>query len=369
MLTVVYTVRDRPVERLVNSINSLRAMSSGMTFNVIVVDYGCDDYHKKQLEKSQDKTGFQLIRTETQGFPWSRGKAMNIGIYRVQTEYFISTDIDMVFESDIISETIANLGVNKKIHCRPHWLPRSGKKNKSYTHDNAHHGAFMVMRKEEFLNLGGFSENIMFWGMEDTELNVRAEHAGFEIVWLPRHIKMYHVWHPISDGLYDQRPLTSVADDLKSLYSAYRNNHFFQIGQSIGDLVRTEQRPILEFVFGPERVEWVQYDIPLNTFNKEAPNILRSLIDGDCVVVKLGPRFFRRTLRKKNQSIKKQLPIILIRILNKMLLLFGLSVRANKNSNQDYCYAFLESISAICKDYYWDFDSHEVYFLPYTKKF
>lgn len=212
-VTIVYSFRDKPVERLIDSVASIRQYEAGKNSKFIVVDYGSTEEYRLLLNSACEAADIEVIRSETEGRPWSRAIAMNIGIYAATTDIFISTDIDMIFDFDVVSNVLDVLQNKTKIHCRPYWLPPSNKKSVARLGDYGQLGGLLGMYRDDFISIGGFNERIKFWGAEDTELDLRAQRHGYVTRWLSKELKMYHVWHPVSHGFCDIRPVPSIFED------------------------------------------------------------------------------------------------------------------------------------------------------------
>ena len=79
MVTVIYSIRDRDPERLRNSIKSLRK-NTVEEISFVVVDYGSSAYYAGKIYCICKDEGAQYVRAESQGLPWSRSHALNIGV-------------------------------------------------------------------------------------------------------------------------------------------------------------------------------------------------------------------------------------------------------------------------------------------------
>ncbi len=210
-ITVVYPFRDRDLRRLRLSVKSLYKNSS-IGLEVIVVDYGSSPRYASQLQEMAKELDIKVIRSETYGLPWSRGSALNIGIKAANTKYVVTTDMDMIFDGDALKQSLERCAADKVVHCRPMWLPEDGNEANAYLGNYDQLGGYMFILKSVIESLGGFSEQIKFWGLEDSELDKKMKSKDIESVWIDDKVSMYHVWHPFQYGALDVRPISSWED-------------------------------------------------------------------------------------------------------------------------------------------------------------
>ena len=74
-------------------------------FEVILIDQGSDEAYNVWVEKLPLQYSFlQCIYTDTRGFLWNKGNALNIGIKAAQGEYIVVADIDLIFRPDYLDQ-------------------------------------------------------------------------------------------------------------------------------------------------------------------------------------------------------------------------------------------------------------------------
>ena len=363
-ITVVYAFRDREVSRLLNSVQSVRKHSKEQMINFTVVDYGSSPLYRDALASACANADIHLIRTETEGQPWSKAIAMNIGISSATTDVFLSTDIDMIFEFDVVSELNSRLTKNTKVHCRPYWLPPSGDLRQATLGNFDQLGGFMAMYVEDFMRIGGFCEHIEFWGFEDTEFHSRALGSGCTDVWMPQEIRMYHVWHLPSYGFWDIRPQSSLVFDQTSLVRAFLTNTKAKNEDShrIGECRSLEDRPLLRMI----RENKLQPDAVLEgLYSRELiQQLVELLVQGNIVYLKSGLLFggFFGGIKEKNKgSIVRHIAKV-----NSLLSRLGLEIRLARNTKHDWIHILIHELQPIIRDYYWDFENG-CYFYPRFK--
>jgi len=148
-VTVLYTIRNRNPLRVLLSINSLRYNSS-IKFSALIVDYGSNDIYRKKLVEICKENKMDLICVNSEGLPWNKSIALNIGLKNIKTKYTVQTDIDMVFTDDILKTCLDLYSSKTKIHCRPLWLNKKGDIKKAIIGDFGQVGGFQFM--ENFRN-------------------------------------------------------------------------------------------------------------------------------------------------------------------------------------------------------------------------
>lgn len=287
---------------------------------------------------------------------------MNIGISSATTDVFLSTDIDMIFEFDVVSELNSRLSKNTKVHCRPYWLPSSGDLRQATLSNFAQLGGFMAMYVEDFMRIGGFCERIDFWGFEDTEFHGRALRHGCTAVWMPEEIMMYHVWHPPSYGFWDTRPQPSVVSDqillvraLLPITSNYANKDL----PKIGECRSLEDRPLLRMI----RENRLQPDTVLEGWYSSAliQELIELLAIGNVIYLKSGPLFsgyFGGIKDRSNGGVVR-----LIAKVNRLLSRLGLEIRLARNTKYDFIHILINELQPLIQDYYWD-SENGCYFYP-----
>lgn len=359
-VTIVYSFRDKPVGRLINSVDSIRQYVAGRNSKFIVVDYGSTEKYRQLLNSACEAAGIEVIRSETEGRPWSRAIAMNIGILAAKTDIFISTDIDMIFDFDVISEVLGSVERKVKVHCRPYWLPPSGNKKKGWLDGKSALGACMAMYVGDYKSIGGFNERIKFWGAEDSEFDLRARKLGYVTRWLPENLKMYHVWHPVSHGFCDIRPIPSIIEDQTlMLRTLVRDKDPIDCDTyQQGVPLKFEDRPILNFLRNYEFEKIRTFSQPINY--KLINQVIDDLKVGRVVFVKTGSRIKYEIC---GNGVVGWFLIRFFHKIDRVLGRVGFHFGLKKNAGQDWIFLLIQELQPLIEDYYWDF-THGCYFYP-----
>lgn len=351
MATVIYTIRNRDIERLINSINSLRKQSK-IEFSVHIVDYGCKVPVSEQM-KSHLNSDIRITRTETQGLPWCKSIALNIGAKMANTKYIATIDIDMLFEGDILKYSSDICDINTKIHCSCWWLPKSGNKAKAVFGGYGQLGGYQFMHKELYDKYGGFDERIVFWGIEDVDWHMRLTKAKVKTIWIDDKIKMYHVWHPLSYGWFDTRPIYSMFDSDK----IYMMNYLSDITKVNNNtpILSRQDRPILDLIDKKSPcIIKINESIGENNFFSKLDEILNAISREKFVKIEFGKRHIFKNQWKRN--------IKYIEYFNRKIVKYGLKIDMIKNTNFDYFYSILPTLQNNgLKDYYLLDDYSAVY--------
>jgi len=88
---------DIKLDLLINNLDSLLELLDKYSFEVILVDFGSDDYNKKKIKESYKKLDLKII--EEKSF-FSRGKGLNMGMELVTKKNVMFCDADMYFKSE-----------------------------------------------------------------------------------------------------------------------------------------------------------------------------------------------------------------------------------------------------------------------------
>lgn len=203
MITILYAYRNRELERIKISLDSLLQQRNS-DFKVLFVDYGTDEGLKKEVKLLLSTYNFvSYTQSYTSLQPWSRAKAINIGLKKVNTEYVFIADIDMIFRSDFIEKLQAVKAPDKAIFFKVGFLSKSETKvNKDFNDYTVQfyssYGAqgLSLFPMEALEKVNGFDEFLHFWGAEDEDIHHRLKLTGYTTLFYEQEIIMLHRWHP-----------------------------------------------------------------------------------------------------------------------------------------------------------------------------
>ena len=244
MTTILYPYRNREVERVKRSLDSL-AQQTNRDFKVLFVDYGSTLSTSLIIESLLKEYGFvQYIYSYHRHQPWSRAKAVNIGLKQVTTPYVFVADVDMLFRNDFI-ETIKELqNPNRAVFFKVGFLDQ--KESISVKPFNQLQFQFSSQRGAKGLSLfpltaliriKGFDEFFHFWGAEDEDVHSRLEQAGYESIFYENEVLMLHQWHE-SYRASERKTLT--ADLQLTQISRLNQQHLLQNKERNSDCIASE---------------------------------------------------------------------------------------------------------------------------------
>jgi len=259
MITIVMGYRNRDLARVQRCLDSLRAQTFH-DFSVIFVDYGSDMDRAQAAHTLTGAYDFaKYIYSDTRGQPWNRAHALNIGIRAANTDYVITTDIDMIFSPGFMAITAAHAAPDRVIYCPPRFLPKDFADWNHLEHyidtlpigDRRQLGGFQCALTRVLHDLHGFDEFYRYWGVEDRDLATRLEKKGITHYWLHDHAPdasyLFHQWHPPSNHLnYDFMPL-GVWDSV-ILHNLQHEDILLRNPQQWGSIATTEERTVLQFL-------------------------------------------------------------------------------------------------------------------------
>lgn len=248
----IYGFRDRPVERLRRSLETVRQQSVG-DYEVVVVDYGSNPKGAAELQDHlREFPEIKWIRTETGGWPWNRSRALNTGAREASGEVLLFADIDLLFAPSFLEAVEKEMTPRRVLHREVEALPKGWEKKggdafaseglPSMSRDAL--GAPHLIHREAFEKLGGLDEAFEFWGLEDWDMHERELQAGLEPVWLTGKGRVLHQWHPVrnylSPGFHPDGYWMRMENYLRLQKGQLRRNP-----EGWGKRIAREERPLL----------------------------------------------------------------------------------------------------------------------------
>ncbi|WP_026914483.1 glycosyltransferase family 2 protein [Christiangramia portivictoriae] len=221
MLSIIYPYRNRDVERLRRSFESLQRQTN-RNFQVFFVDYGSRIELAGQVEDLCKNYSFNYRYCYTEKQPWNKSKAINNVVQDLESEFCFVADVDMIFHPEFIEEAGH---LQKKDHTVYFQVGFLGS-NESF--DNKEFRHFKNYRKSTpeatgltmfpvsiLKELHGFDEFYHFWGSEDSDMHVRIRNAGYKVDFYDHKVLMLHQWHSsyrskVSDKLTPEFQLKDI---------------------------------------------------------------------------------------------------------------------------------------------------------------
>ena len=205
-LSIVVTYRNRNVERVKRFFASIDAQSY-RDFELIFVDYGSDANFASAVGEIADKyTWCRHLYNDTRGMLWNKSHAINSGVRQSTGEYFLSTDIDLIYTRDVLKHAMEHAHPSKQLFSLAYMLPETFTQFETLETERPVDfvespyqsiGMFHLLSNQVFQEkLGGLDEFYCIWGREDTDGYVRGRNAGLESYWMDnRKFPLYHQWH------------------------------------------------------------------------------------------------------------------------------------------------------------------------------
>jgi len=182
-------------------------------FELLIADGGSKNYEelRSYFENSKEKISMRIVQYKI-GELFERSLLNNVGIRNANGEYVLCSDVDMIYNPNLISTVIENLGGNRFIESRTLYI-HGWNVEKIYKEEiNARNileinkmgkikkrstaGGLQCTSMENWNKLKGYNEtDIKGWGSEDVELLERAKRLGLKIRWLGESSESIMVYH------------------------------------------------------------------------------------------------------------------------------------------------------------------------------
>lgn len=191
----IIAFRNREIDRVVSCLNSLQSF---IGFNeVILVDYGSSKEVSQNVEIVSSSYPFlRYYYIDSEGLIWNKCEALNFGVSKSSNSKIVITDIDLIFPENFLS-VCNNYDFSKSFltfDC--YYLPRDYHKGKSLNGISYSFVGLMVVEKCVLLELNGFDEYYIGWGVEDDDMNSRLEKYGLTRTHISvDKLTLLHVWH------------------------------------------------------------------------------------------------------------------------------------------------------------------------------
>ncbi|WP_405569739.1 glycosyltransferase [Winogradskyella sp. Asnod2-B02-A] len=199
MITYIYPFRNREVERVKKSLDSL-VEQNDKELEVVFVDYGSTPETASEVKNLLHNYPFvKYIYSYSAGKPWNRSKALNIGIIEAQTDYVLSADIDMIFHATYNGVLKSLRAPNKVTFFKVGYLS----KNETYqnkelvpeSYSNKRAKGISLYPKKALVEINGFDEFFNCWGSEDEDVISRLIFNGLEMCFYNENTLVYHQYH------------------------------------------------------------------------------------------------------------------------------------------------------------------------------
>lgn len=173
------------------------ALQQTVPAELIIVDYGCAEKYAEELKTIIGNSGV-YIRAEAS--IWSRGRALNLGIFSSNGEYVFFVDADCVLPPDYVDKHLEKID-GKTVTISPVYDTTDAVVKSSNTEDLVPYRlpklrgiSHMAVPRDWFDAHQGFDPEYKGWGAEDNDLLHRMADTGLKKVRIDSY--PYHLWHP-----------------------------------------------------------------------------------------------------------------------------------------------------------------------------
>lgn len=202
MITIIYPFRNRELFRIKNSLDSL-VLQSNQNFCVIFVDYGSNAEISATTRNLLLQYGFvKYVYSYHCDQPWSRSKAINIGLRQTETEYVFIADIDIIFHYNFVDLLYKLKNPKQSVYFQVGYLDKLEtkelKKFENYTivsKSISGGQGLSLFNLDSLLLINGFDEFFHCWGAEDEDVHSRLRSIGLSTFFYNDKILLLHQWH------------------------------------------------------------------------------------------------------------------------------------------------------------------------------
>lgn len=202
MITLIYPYRNRSIERIKRSLDSLKGQSN-TDFEVKFIDYGSNESFADQAKQLVASYGFaEYTYSHTQCQPWNKCRALNIIIKDLATEYCFVADVDMLYATHFIAKLHEVKNMEVATYFQVGYLSEDeSAKDIAFsdyvpkflsTNEATGLTLFPVKKLKE---VNGFDEFFHFWGAEDTDMHHRLRNHGMRVKYYDQEVLILHQWH------------------------------------------------------------------------------------------------------------------------------------------------------------------------------
>lgn len=218
MLTLIFPYRNRDLERVKRSLDSLKSQTDH-EFQVVFVDYGSDPEQAAKAQSLLSSYSFASYNYMPYRYqPWNKSRALNSVIRDLDGGYGFVADIDMIFHPEFIATLRSVMDPDKAVYFKVGFLSEEeSKKNLPFNeyqvsfYSDAGATGLTLFPVEALKALRGFDEFYHFWGSEDSDVHVRLKNAGHQVAFYEENTLLLHQWHVI----YRNKETRELTEDLQ----------------------------------------------------------------------------------------------------------------------------------------------------------
>ena len=343
MITILYTYKNKDVLRVKRSLDSLLTQTNS-EFKVLFVDFGSNSSYSKDLQDVlKNYTFVSYLYSYHSHQPWSRSKAINIGLRHVNTPYVFIADIDMLFHKEFITALHHIKSPDCSYYFKVGFLDeKETQTNKDFEDYSisfeSSPGAqgLSLFPTEALMKINGFDEFFHFWGGEDEDIHARLKISGLEVNFFDKRILMLHQWHPTYRNSLNKKLTVDLNHETITRINQERLRMNMHLRTSIVN-AKDWGRIITKSEF--ERLTKPNVSFQLSNKKEEIDNFLFFTIqqfEDEIIEVSIKEDQFRKSLKYYvKKATRKRVPeYYTLKGVNDRLLLHLISLR--KNSTYKY---------------------------------
>jgi len=201
-----------------------------MNFSIVMAYRGDKGIRARHLDWTVSNyrklfPGAEIVISRDTGVGWDtfcKSRMINEGVAKARNNNLLITDIDVVFQKDIILEALEEVEKHSMIIPMNElwWLSRQGtervlnsKRELKVSNDMVlkkekrvlyRPNGWHVMTKDSFYEAGGYDERFVGWGGEDSCF-IRACVTMSSKPFLRKEAVAYHLWHPVDNRRHKKR--------------------------------------------------------------------------------------------------------------------------------------------------------------------
>jgi predicted glycosyltransferase involved in capsule biosynthesis len=245
-LTIVASNRDRLKLKTNITKYFLKSLAwqTCQNFEVIIVDGGSHNFKAlNDFFKLQSSPSIRMVQEEI-GEKFERAKLNNVGIRNANTEYIMTTDVDMMFGPDFVKELLSRVGENIFVESRTMYLKGlatrkiyKGKIDPLNDIDSCKIGRIkkrstaggcQCAHIDQWNKVRGFDEDFIGWGSEDYDLLMRMVSSGAKEVWMGESSSSLNLFHQHHEKINIKEDLLCQDKNKKLMMKAARGKRPFQ---------------------------------------------------------------------------------------------------------------------------------------------
>jgi GT2 family glycosyltransferase len=171
---------------------------------------------------------------------FNKGRGYNIGVKAAKGSKLIFADCDVLLQKSLYKKGIDLLAENDAVNPYSHLIYLNKEETELFlmrkfatrytpfptTLNSVTSGGVCMIKKDKFIEIKGFDEEICGWGAEDSIFDEKMKRMGFKIHHIKNDTPAAHIWHPDSSlggnhRLLPQKPYYKNVEKNNKAYEGY----------------------------------------------------------------------------------------------------------------------------------------------------